>query len=92
MKHNIRQRIYKTVDGKGYFAPLVRQEECELGSKVFDKNGIEIFEGDLVKEVGTIDEAISVVKFERGVFTIGYSICLDAFSDGELEIVGHAED
>lgn len=89
MKHHIRQKIINE-----YGLPVVKVETIngELGSRVLDKNGIEIFEGDLVKEVGTVDETVSTIKFNHGGFTLDDSVCLDAFGDGELEVIGHAED
>lgn len=50
MKHTIRQ------NGQ------ITQIDCELGSGIFDKNGIEIFEGDIIHD-WAVDK---VVIFRRG--------------------------
>lgn len=53
MKHNIR------INGQ------VQELDCELGSGVLDKNGREIFEGDIVKVVFD-DEDTDAGKVEFG--------------------------
>jgi len=74
MKHNIR------INGQ------VKEIDCELGSGVLDKNGIEIFEGDIVR-YAPLNETFTVV-FEAGALNVGdYGLDI-----GNIEIVGHVTD
>lgn len=79
MKHNIR------INGE------VKTVDCDLGSGVLDKNGKEIFEGDIVDLHG---EKYSVV-INGAAFEIendDHVISLDMIN-GSVEVVGHiAED
>lgn len=85
MKHSIRQRV---INAQGFKTVKVVKVDGELGSKVCDKNGREIFECDLVQnDYGEIE----VVKFSGATFMLGIrDLC--EFDDTELEVVGHAED
>jgi len=56
MKHNIR------INGK------VQELDCELGSDILDKNGHEIFEGNLVKTINIQGERVRPVVFKGGKF------------------------
>lgn len=83
MKHNIRQHVINQ-----YGLPVTKIETVhgELGSDVYDKNGVEICEGDIVKYF----DYTGKVTFEHGSFH--FCGCLLANYDHNLEVVGHAED
>ena len=89
MKHTIRQRVINE-----YGLPVVKVETIngELGSGVFDKNGVEIFEGDIVEKEDTGKR--HHVYFVNGGFMIhdweGYHLLTNF--PYPLEVVGHAED
>lgn len=84
MKHTIRQ------NGQ------ITQIDCELGSGIFDKNGVEIFEGDLV--TSTVNPWIKRRKvfFDNGEFKVlahddfGYYALTKNLAE-TLEVVGHVE-
>ena len=84
MKHNIRQRVINQ-----YGLPVTKVESVngELGSGIFDKNGVEIFEGDIVK---LRDDKTYPVIFAQGNFTID-SASLVLFEHA-CEVVGHVEE
>ena len=92
MKHSIRQRVLDPVTG----LTLTKIEAVtgELGSGIVDKNGREIFEGDLVEIVG--ESAVSAtlpVNFMWGIFAVGEDVALGEFDGtGDIEIIGHVED
>ena len=86
MKHNIRQR---QLDANGLMTTKIVKVEGELGSGRFDKNGKEIFEGDLVRDC---DDVISTVVFENGQFLFNDEDEVVGDWDYTLEVVGHAED
>ena len=86
MKHSIRQHI---INAQGFKTTKVIKVEGELGSGILDKNGREIFEGDIV-EIENFCFTYTVL-FKNGVFTLGRELLKDYLSK-ELEVVGHTED
>lgn len=74
MKHNIR------INGE------VKTVDCELGSGITDKNGKEIFEGDIVDLHG--DKYFVVINGFEIENDDGKVISLDMIN-GSLEVVGH---
>lgn len=80
MKHTIRQ------NGQ------ITQIDCELGSGIFDKNGKEIIEGDIVSNgrenlhVKFINGALMIFSERNGE---GYELS-PYFAQG-FEVVGHVE-
>lgn len=81
MKHNIR------ING------VVQEIDCELGSGVLDKNGREIFEGDIVRfDNRALDKSVvDKIYFTHGAFWLGKGT-LAEYDGINLEVVGHAED
>lgn len=64
-----------------------------LDSKVEDKNGIKIFEGDKVKaRTPDGDDEVGVVVFDTGTFmweSAGWATELDSGGIYDLEVIGH---
>lgn len=91
MKHSIRQRVLDPVTG--LMVTKIETVNGELGSGIVDKNGREIFEGDLVKTVGeSAFPATLPVSFMWGTFAVGEDIALGEYEGTDIEVVGHVED
>ena len=103
MKHSIREHIIDPIRGK---IVKVSTVNAELGSGITDKNGNEIFEGDIVKftaqaefvtQTGTelceYPETVTV-EFVYGSFIAGDDLLDDFVSNnkGNVEVVGHVDD
>lgn len=80
MKHTIRQH-----------GQLV-QIDCELGSGILDKNGVEIFGGDIVRFDNRAlgKSVVDTIYFTRGAFWLGKGT-LAEYDGINLEVVGHVE-
>lgn len=85
MKYSIRQRVLDPVTG--LMVTKVEFVNGELGSGVYDRNGREIFEGDIVK----IRDAEERTTFEDGSFFIN-DRPIWRLKSSDLEIVGHVDD
>lgn len=99
MKHSIRERIVDPIRGQ---VVKISTINAELGTGLLDKNGKEIFEGDIVKymyqyelygEPCEYPETVTV-EFVKGAFITGDDYLHDFIDNckGDVEIVGHVED
>ncbi len=85
MKLSIRQRVLDPVTG--LMVTKIEQVTGELGSGITDRNGKEIFEGDIVK----IHDAEGRTTFEDGSFFIN-DRPIWRLKSSDLEVIGHVED
>ena len=88
--HNLKRRFESCK-----FAFWSTHNQCYgwLGSGCFDKNGIEIFEGDIVKVsfVNGEKPITSEVVFRNGTFRVK-GTPLDEIAEIDIEVIGHIAD
>lgn len=81
MKHTIRQRVINELG-----LPTVKHTTVygELGSGILDKNGVEIFEGDIINVDNEGSYTVSIPDF--------WIRELDEYCTDSIKVVGHADD
>lgn len=72
MRHSIR------INGE------VKTVDCELGSGVLDKNGVEIFEGDKVEFVQFKERIYATVCFDNGAFYLYWKASEDILGNKKI--------
>ncbi len=87
MKHSIRRKVLDPVTG--LMVTKVESFNGELGTGIFDKNGKEIFEGDIVK---LPTGKTTAIIFDEGSFWQEDPSFILAPKAADLEIVGHVGD
>ena len=96
MKHSIRQRVLDPVTGLK--VTKIEQVNGELGSGLYDRNGKEIFEGDIIRYGFTDREDTAVVTFQNGAFYFAFHFGDKTYPEvspkfaSSFEVIGHVDD